>query len=128
MSRAQNPDTNDEDTIRISFLLNVRREPELAYLLTLEGHGDRPRELLRLAKIGYQAEREMQELSKAVRRGGIQTLASQSASASPVRKTASEEMAASSAKPASSETDDGESGKASTQPASPRPGSVPFLA
>jgi len=62
------------DQIRISFLLDRRREPELAYIFDMEGHGDRPREILRLAQLGHQAEVEQREFVAAARRQSLASL------------------------------------------------------
>lgn len=62
------------DQIRISFLLDRRREPELAYIFDMEGHGDRPREILRLAQLGHQAEVEQREFVAAARRQSLANL------------------------------------------------------
>lgn len=62
------------DQIRISFLLDRRREPELGYLFEMTGHGDRPRELLRLALLGLQYETEMKEMREVARRASLANL------------------------------------------------------
>ena len=66
----------DDDTIRISFILNVKHNPDLAYLMSLEGHGDRPRELVRLAAVGARNEAQMREITEQVRANEIRKVAS----------------------------------------------------
>lgn len=70
----------DENTIRISFILNVKHNPELAYLMALEGHGDRPRELVRLAVIGVRNEEHVREITATVRANEMRKVAARLAS------------------------------------------------
>src|SRR5690606_6011243 len=63
-----------DEQFRISFLLDIRRYPELAYLRDLTGHGDRPRELMRLAVLGQRHEAEMQEIAELTRKASMAAL------------------------------------------------------
>lgn len=84
MPRRPNPNPPAPDELlRISFLLDIRREPELAYLRDMHGHGDRPRELLRLAILGQRAEAEMKELLKSARAVGFANLQQVASTISP---------------------------------------------
>lgn len=55
-TRTEQPASSENDPkknrIRISFLLDVEVHKDLEFLKNKFGHGERPRELLRLAKIG----------------------------------------------------------------------------
>lgn len=75
MPRRPNPNPpGPDDQIRISFLLDVREGCELAFLRDLRGHGERPRELLRLAMIGLRAEAEMKEMMRTVHEANLKQL------------------------------------------------------
>lgn len=63
-----------DEQFRISFLLDIRRYPELAYLRDLTGHGDRPREIMRLAVLGQRHEAEMQEIAELTRKASMAAL------------------------------------------------------
>lgn len=54
MTRKTKNDSGER--IRVAFELDRGREPELDFLFDLTGHGERPRELLRLARIGRRTE------------------------------------------------------------------------
>lgn len=58
---------NDPDVIRISFLLDLKSHTELDSLRTMTGHGERPRELLRLAKLGLMREEDDKRILDTVR-------------------------------------------------------------
>lgn len=67
MARRPNPIPPGPDThLRISFQIDFRerKNSPLHYLATLDGHGDRPRELLRLALLGKKTETEMMAITE----------------------------------------------------------------
>lgn len=59
MPRKPNPKpTSPDQLLRISFMLDLDRSPDFAFLKEFRGHGDRPRELVRLARLGMQLEQQ----------------------------------------------------------------------
>ena len=52
----------EKDQIRISFQLDLTNRPEFEVLRNMNGHGDRPRELLRLAKLGLEYEQKRSKI------------------------------------------------------------------
>lgn len=60
--------------IRIAFFLDRDRDPYLAHLFDIHEHGGRPRELLRLAKLGLEKERELKELQAAAMKASLDRL------------------------------------------------------
>ena len=51
--------------MRISFQLDLKHNEDLAFLRDIHRHGDRPRELIRLAIKGRRREIELEQLSRA---------------------------------------------------------------
>jgi len=69
-----NESTEQENKLRISFHLNLDRYPQFSYFKEIKGRGAYPEELIRLATLGLQAQREQQELLRASRQATLASL------------------------------------------------------
>ena len=68
MPRRPNPNAfKKNEQVRISFMLDFRRHPELRYLAKRHGHGDRPRELMRLVQLGFETDQQIKQMVEQAR-------------------------------------------------------------
>jgi len=85
----QNAPNPEQDKLRISFFLNLRRYPQFAYLKNMNARGAYPDELIRLALLGLKAEAEAEDLLRATREATLAALAHSAKMQTPKRKALS---------------------------------------